>query len=122
MKTGAAGYIPKSSTSQTMLSALRLVLDGGTYAPRISAHRRLQGGFDGRRKTPGNLTKRQLEVLALMVKGLPNKLIAQELFVSEATVKGHVTAILSALGVTNRVQAVNRAREDETDFRAFSHA
>ena len=105
MRAGAAAYVPKTSTSRVMLNALRLVLEGGTCAPR----RRLSG--DEEALGLARLTRRQLEVLALMAEGLPNKSIARRLFLSEATVKGHVTAILSTFGVDNRLQAVNKARQ-----------
>lgn len=117
MMLGAAGYIPKSATCQTMLNALRLVLDGGSYAPR----RRPCPPCPAQRAL-ARLTQRQTQVLTLMAEGLSNKLIARRLFVSEATVKGHVTAILSTFGVTNRVQAINRYRHRASSSERFSLA
>lgn len=114
IESGAAGYVPKSVTSQTLLNALRIVLNGGIYAPRSLSHAPAQNGFTAPRHSI--LTRRQLEVLALMSEGLPNKLIARQLFVSEATVKGHVTAILDILGVKNRMQAVNKVRSNGHQF------
>ena len=110
---GTAGYIPKSSTGQTLISALKLVLDGGIYAPRVGIQSSVRDSEGG----SGSLTQRQLEVLALIAEGLPNKAIARKLFVSEATIKGHVTAILNALGVDNRVQAINKTRPGRARFR-----
>lgn len=99
---GAAGYIPKSSPSKTLLNALDVVLNGGIYAPRLP------------RRTndlpPAELTERQQQVLALLAEGWPNKLIARKLFITEATVKGHVSSILNALDVSNRTQAVAKAQ------------
>jgi DNA-binding NarL/FixJ family response regulator len=110
LDSGAAGYIPKSASVHTLVNALNLVLEGGTYAPRIASQNNAQ------ERTPQTtvshqLTKRQSQVLALMAQGLPNKLIARKLFVSEATIKGHVTAILDIFGADNRVQAINKARQ-----------
>ena len=110
---GAAGYIPKSSTAQTFLNALRLVLEGGIYAPRTG-----RNGAGSRGELPDSLTKRPWEVLTLMAEGLSNKAIAKKLFITEATVKGHVTAILDVLGVENRVQAINKARQSGRQWRA----
>ncbi len=105
---GALGFIPKSSSLEVMLEAVRLVLAGGTYIPRqaLAAPR---GGHEkavGQRQSLQDLTRRQREILALMAQGKPNKIIAVELNISEATVKSHVTEILRILGVTNRTQAV----------------
>lgn len=113
---GAAGYIPKTSPTAVMLSALRLVLAGGVYVPEFIAKTAVgaeqplqatgagQGGLDV-------LTGRQREVLSLLCRGLSNKQIARTLRVSENTVKSHVAAILAILGVRNRTGAVIRARE-----------
>ena len=102
---GAMGYIQKSATAPVMLSALRLVLSGGIYVPPA-----LVRGDDGSSEQTAaddfGLTPRQLEVLVRIIEGEPNKVIAAELGLSEATVKAHVTATFKALNVTNRTQAV----------------
>lgn len=116
LEAGAAGYIPKSSGVQTLLNGLTLVLEGGIYAPRTVYQRNTQKPTAKLDELTQPLTKRQSQVLALMAEGLPNKLIARKLFVSEATIKGHVTAILASLGVENRVQAINRARQIGESF------
>ena len=114
---GVAGFIPKSDSAAVVLQAVRLVLSGGTYAPL----RFLIGHGAGRE--PGNgaaaasppavhgLTQRQLDVLALLARGLPNKLIARELGLSEGTVKVHLLAIFRALDVRNRTEAVVAAQK-----------
>ncbi len=114
---GAMGFIPKTSSNQLLLNALRLVLSGGVYLP-VEVLRQQQEtpetapvtaeNSSGPAGTPRDkgLTTRQSEVLALMVQGKPNKLICRDLNLAEGTVKIHVTAILKALGVTNRTQAV----------------
>lgn len=118
LDAGAMGFIPKSSSNQVMLSALRLVLSGGVYVPpqALSAQGdglrpRLNPARDGQPLRPADigLTERQAEVLALMVQGMPNKIICRELHLAEGTVKIHVTAILKALNVANRTQAVIEA-------------
>jgi DNA-binding NarL/FixJ family response regulator len=115
---GAMGYIPKSSTSQVMLSALRLVLSGGVYLPPIAlvsdgapAPRPAINPTRDRQITPRELglTDRQCQVLALLLQGKPNKIICRELDLAEGTVKIHVAAILRALNVNTRTQAVVEA-------------
>lgn len=103
---GALGYIPKSSTSEVILGALRLVLSGGRYVPP-----EILAGESGAAAAPSSreevhLTDRQREVLALMIQGKSNKVICRELGLAEATVKIHVTAILRALQVSSRAQAI----------------
>ena len=83
-----------------MVNALRLVCSGGMYLPP-----ELLAANPGRRAAP-QLTRRESEVLALMLEGKSNKRIARELDMAEATVKNHVTAILRMLGATNRTEAV----------------
>jgi len=106
MQTGASGYIPKSSPASIILSAIRLVLDGGIYLPpQLSAYMQL------RRETADLLTGRQIEVLSLLAEGLSNKSIAHKLDITEGTVKQHTHAIFEHLGLTNRTQAVLKACE-----------
>lgn len=108
------GFIPKSSSNEVLLGALRLVLSGGIYVPRQAIVGELGMGSprveDSSRKSQTasdiGLTERQAEVLTLMVQGKPNKEICRELNLAEGTVKVHITAILKALGASNRTQAV----------------
>ncbi len=111
---GAIGYIPKSSTSEVMLSALKLVLAGGKYLPPVIAGESLapetapaSGAMYGAAALADapELTRRQREVLELIGEGRSNKEIAESLGLAEGTVKIHVTAILKALKATNRTQA-----------------
>lgn len=116
---GAMGYIPKSATSQVMLSAIHLVLSGGIYLPPllmsqwhntapaaapVPVSRDVAGGAEP-------LTVRQLDVLRLLAVGKSNKEIARDLGMAEGTVKIHITAIFRALAVVNRTQAVLTAKK-----------
>jgi DNA-binding NarL/FixJ family response regulator len=116
---GAMGYIPKRSPNSVMLQALRLVLSGGIYVPAAAigaepaAARTLPAPpAPARSRTSPRdlgLTDRQAEVLGCILQGLPNKLICRRLALAEGTVKIHVAAILRALNVHNRTQAVIEA-------------
>ena len=113
LDAGAMGFIPKSQSSQVMINALRLVLAGGVYlppemvrhAPRSGAPRTASSASVTGYRDIG-LTERQAQVLALLIQGKPNKLICRDLDLAEGTVKIHITAILKALKVSNRTQAV----------------
>ncbi len=100
MSAGAAGFIPKATPGPDIVQALLKVLAGETYIPPDIAHATEQDRYEGL------LTRRQQEVLTLMCQGLPNKKIARQLGMAEGTVKIHVTAILRALEVDSRTQAV----------------
>ncbi len=105
---GAMGFIPKSSTSNVMLGALRLVLSGGVYVPPAFLDRFQAGRIPVAAASLDalGLTPRQHDVLRLLGRGQPNKEIARVLGLAEGTVKLHISAILRALGVDNRTQAV----------------
>jgi DNA-binding NarL/FixJ family response regulator len=110
---GAVGYIPKSLSSDAIRGALRLIASGCGYVPPqvlATEHpaRVRQEGLPGRTTDPRalGLTDRQSDVLKLLLRGLPNKLICRHLALAEGTVKVHVSAVLRALGARNRTQAV----------------
>jgi len=112
---GVAGFIPKSDQSAVILQAVRLVLAGGTYAPlRLLAQAPAPDTTVSQpmasTPTVTGLTGRQSEVLAKLARGLPNKLIARELGLSESTVKVHLLAIYRVLSVRNRTEAVVAAQ------------
>lgn len=131
---GAMGFVPKRSSNAALFEALRMVMSGGLYVPPMMLGQELQAPPPGGDTVPAvmrpaaeaplgaqarpepqqeaatlaqvGLTPRQSEVLALLLQGLPNKLIARELNLSVETVKDHVAAVLRALGVSSRTQAV----------------
>ncbi|MDP2573444.1 response regulator transcription factor [Vibrio penaeicida] len=115
LDAGADGYIPKASSTQVMLSAIQLILEGEVYLPSLLLQA-TQSQTDGLSNSSSNarsasgLTKRQQEVLQLIEKGYSNKEIAREIFCTEGTVKAHVTAIFKLLGVNSRVKAVIAAK------------
>jgi DNA-binding NarL/FixJ family response regulator len=105
LAAGARGFIPKTANPAALVNALQDVVDGRVYlTPDLTA------GIesDGVHMTAGELglTARQADVLKLLVQGKPNKLICRDLKLSEGTVKVHVSAILRALRVHTRTQAV----------------
>ena len=104
LNRGAMGFVPKSSANRVMLGALRLVLSGGRYLPPELLS--TAGSATPESGAALKLTRRQRDVLKLMVQGQSNKQICRELGLAEPTVKIHVTAILRALNVTSRAQAI----------------
>lgn len=113
---GAAGFIAKSSAREEMTSALQQILEGEVYLP-ASIMRQSPALVHSKPKPQlsldllFSLTRKQLLVLERMVQGDSNKQIAAHLNIAETTVKAHVSAILSKLGVHNRVQAILAASE-----------
>lgn len=110
LDAGAMGFIPKATTASVMIGALRLVFSGGIYIPPEMLRPARSAPAStmapaAASDTARLLTPRQLDVLALLVRGEPNKRIATRLGLSEATVKAHVTAVLRALSASNRTQA-----------------
>ena len=123
------GFVPKRASNESLFEALHMVMSGGIYVPPMTMRSepatkpegdtvpsvlrvvRDQGQDSGFHSAPMpltdlGLTPRQTDVLGLLLKGQPNKLIARELNVSVETVKDHVAAVLRTLGVSSRTQAV----------------
>ena len=120
---GAMGFVPKRASNETLTEALKVVMSGGIYVPPMT-----MGGVDAGASVAGRdsggshtwppgmdtptalasfkLTPRQTDVIGLLLRGQSNKLIARELDLSVETVKDHVAAVLRALGVNSRTQAV----------------
>jgi len=126
---GAMGFVPKRASNRDLFEALRMVMSGGVYIPPMMlglpppppggdtvpavmrhAPEQPMPAVEPQQKLRSfeslGLTPRQADVLALLLQGLPNKLIARELSLSVETVKDHVAAVLRALGVNSRTQAV----------------
>jgi len=123
LQLGAAGFVPKSMASETLLSAVKFVLSGGVYIPAdlleevnragiFGSSERARDGDGGRVE----LTERQEQVLKLLARGAPIKIICRELGLSEGTVKTHVTAIYRAFGASNRTEALLAARRHGYDI------
>jgi DNA-binding NarL/FixJ family response regulator len=110
---GAMGYIPKLSSNDVLVGALRLVLSGGIYIPPEVLARSASAASPSGPRAPADLglSEREARVLTLLLEGKSNKLICRELDLAESTVKNHVTQILRALGVTSRTQAVIAAAQ-----------
>jgi DNA-binding NarL/FixJ family response regulator len=117
MRAGAAGFLLKDATPAQLADGVRVVAAGeALLAPTVT--RRLIEHFVRRPAPPGageatfeDLTSRELDILRHVARGLSNGEIAAQLFLSEATVKTHVTRILAKLGLRGRVQAVVLAYE-----------
>jgi DNA-binding NarL/FixJ family response regulator len=114
---GAMGFVPKRASNETLMEALRVVMSGGIYVPPMTMGESGEAAAAESRSAaagaaPPNplaaykLTPRQTDVLNLLLRGHSNKLIARELDLSVETVKDHVAAVLRALGVNSRTQAV----------------
>ncbi|MDR2837812.1 MAG: response regulator transcription factor [Azonexus sp.] len=123
LNLGASGFIPKSYSGEALLCAIRQVLAGNIYRPsgQQSVHLNDETPLPSTqikvRPDEIGLSERQAQVLALMVRGLSNREIGDQLQLSEGTVKVHVTAIFKALGVSSRTQALVAVTRYGIDFR-----
>ncbi|HET9025639.1 MAG TPA: response regulator transcription factor [Burkholderiaceae bacterium] len=123
LQLGAAGFVPKSMASDTLLAAVKFVLSGGVYIPADlleEVNRVAMIGTPERPREVGatrvELTERQEQVLHLLARGAPIKIICRELGLSEGTVKTHVTAIYRAFNASNRTEALLAARRHGYDI------
>ncbi|MBM6619062.1 response regulator [Bacillus suaedaesalsae] len=121
LKTGAQGYLLKEMDAEQLVDAVNIVAEGGSYLhPKVThnlvkEYRRLATTANS--KTSGRkeieirrplhlLTRRECEVLQLLADGQSNRTIGESLFISEKTVKNHVSNILTKMNVNDRTQAV----------------
>jgi len=118
LRAGASGFLLKDVLAADLVSAIRAVVAGDAVvapsATRRLIERFLDSGHQPDQETArrlAGLTEREREVLALMARGLSNAEIADQLFLSEGTVKTHVSHLLGKLGLRDRVQAVVLAYE-----------
>lgn len=122
LNLGASGFIPKAFSGDALVSAVREVLAGNIFRPSGQAGARLDDTTPvppikhGVRPDEIGLTERQAQVLALIVRGMTNRDIADQLSLTEGTVKIHVTAIFKTLEVSSRTQAMNAVARYGIDF------
>jgi NarL family two-component system response regulator LiaR len=108
LKAGAISYILKDAKMSDLADALRKGAKGeATLHPRVAARviREIKGTKPEEASPLQDLTSREMEILSLIAEGLGNAAIAEQLVISENTVKGHVSNILSKLHLTDRTQA-----------------
>lgn len=111
MELGALGYVLKDSDSQSLSKAIRDVYKGESYIqPKLAADLVKEYNINKAAKTrarraSNELTRREYEVLSLIGEGLNNKKIAENLFISEKTVKNHVSSIFKKINVNDRTKA-----------------
>ena len=114
MRSGARGYFVKGGGRDDLLHAVRTVASGGAvFGPGVAE--RLGAWFSGLSAQPGRelfpqLSEREREVLDLVARGYDNRRIARALFLSDKTVRNHVSSVLGKLGASDRADAVMRAR------------
>jgi DNA-binding NarL/FixJ family response regulator len=109
MDAGAVGYLLKDAEPEELRKAIRAAARGESpLSPKAAAALVAARGESGQGP---ELSGREREVLALVAEGMPNKLIARHLEISEKTVKGHLTRIYAQIGVSDRTQAAIWARE-----------
>jgi DNA-binding NarL/FixJ family response regulator len=114
LRAGARGYVLKGATQEEIVAAIRAVASGNMVLGAAAASAvadRLTGSSPSRAAKDLGLTERETEILSLMVDGRRNAEIATTLFLSEKTVRNHITNIFTKLGVADRAAAVARARE-----------
>ncbi len=103
---GASGFVPKASSSEVLVAALKLILAGGVYLPQAALNASTERTVVEDSPRTDLLSVRQTDVLLKAIQGKPNKVIAREMNIAEGTVKTHLSAAFKALGVHNRTEAV----------------
>ena len=112
MDAGAQGFISKSTPADTIRQAIRALLSGQSWFPaEPDASEQQRDEHLKKKASELGITARQWQVLKLLGEGLANKVIAYQLHLSEATVKAHITALMRALSVRNRTEAVLEANK-----------
>ncbi len=127
LRSGAMGFLQKDASAKTLQFAVSEIASGRRYIPAEYVNAEAAAEAEDAFKTTPELsilTPQQVNILKLICAGKPNKQIAYELSLAEATVKAHITALLRRLGVRNRTQAVVfvesvMARQAEPEARAF---
>ncbi|MCK6411172.1 MAG: response regulator transcription factor [Azonexus sp.] len=125
LSLGASGFIPKACSGEALLAAARSVLDGNIFRPSGQPSNRITDENELRetnrfpisvKPCEIGLTERQAQVLGLMVRGFSNRDIAEQLSLSEGTVKIHASAIFRTLDVSSRTQALVAVARYGIDF------
>ena len=112
LKAGASGYVLKSAADEDIVDAARATMRGESFLYPSAVNTLVRDYVDrGAEEQPDILTPRELEVLTLVARGRSNSEIAGELFLSEPTVKTHVSRVLTKLQLRDRVHAVVLAYE-----------
>ncbi|WP_090738360.1 hybrid sensor histidine kinase/response regulator transcription factor [Paenibacillus sp. Mc5Re-14] len=117
MRSGADGYLLKSIESRELAETIRLVYRGGTVINQDLFHRMWDGNDEEESVGPRSdgeeygLTKRELEVLNLLSQGNRYKTISEKLYLSNGTVRNYASTLYDKLGVNNREEAVQKARD-----------
>ncbi|WP_201829942.1 response regulator [Microvirga zambiensis] len=122
LRKGAKGYLLKGTSSSELVNAVRLVSKGQNYvspsfAAKLIVSRREEADPASMTRRFPELTVREEQILMLILRGLSNRLIGEELGLSEKTVKGYLTAIMEKLHVRNRVEAAMLASERVSEKR-----
>jgi len=111
IKAGAVGFLTKDVSPDDVTAAIRETMEGKSSLSLFVAARMVKyiqrGGIEQTRKAPTNLTEREDEILRLIARGARDREIAEQLFISESTVKKHVQNVLRKLHARNRVEAVS---------------
>jgi DNA-binding NarL/FixJ family response regulator len=114
MESGADGFILKNTDSEELFHAISVIENGGTYLnPEINQVLLKGMKEQGEIQKQAHLTKREKEILRLIVEGLSTKQIADQLFLGEETIKSHRKNLMSKLEVNNVAALVKRAMEDK---------
>jgi len=108
---GALGFVPKTSSSDVLIAALKLIIAGGVYLPPVALDYIPPAQPESGQRVNEVLSSRQASVLQKAIQGKPNKVIARELDIAEGTVKAHLSLAFRALGVNNRTEAVFAAAQ-----------
>ena len=112
LRAGARGYLLKGASRTEIFDAIRTVHAGGSLLQPVVTNKLLQTmSRDERREETEPLTPREIEVLALLSQGLQNKEISARLFITERTVKFHVSSLMHKLGAENRTETVTIAAQ-----------
>jgi DNA-binding NarL/FixJ family response regulator len=109
IRAGAKGYLLKDSPVSEVVEAIRKVMTGGSVLNPSLTDKLMASYREPREEPAEKLSPREMEVLTALVQGLSNKLIAEQLFISETTVKLHISNIYRKLGVKSRSQAIMHA-------------